>query len=287
MAVYGRVKNFESFYEKIDRKEYEEPFQQTEDLVGVRVILYFPQDIEKVITIIKSQFDVEQFEDKSDRLKTNEFGYRSHHCIVRIKKAWCITPNYSGLEKLKAEIQVRTVLMHAWAEVEHKLQYKNKEQVPKELQRKLFLLSAKFEEADVQFEEIRNGVDKYTAELNERLRNTGGFPNDLELNLDSFKQFLKFYYPNNDPHDNMAVEEFELVTEHQFKFKDLSEIVVAFQPLEGFLREKVSHLTQPAVFSYALDILKPYVKKGFSASDSRKKVIKELNDRFETIKQTK
>ena len=57
---------------------------------------------------------------------------------------WLVSPNYRGLGDIKIEIQVRTILMHAWAEIEHKLAYKNKAQIPESVTRNLALISAAF-----------------------------------------------------------------------------------------------------------------------------------------------
>jgi len=139
LAISTRVKTFDSFFEKIDRKSYSNPFTDTEDLCAARIILYYVSDIDKVSDIIREEFEIQNDENKEDNLDVNEFGYRSHHFVVKIKEKWLDTPNYRGLKDVKIEIQVRTVLMHAWAEIEHKLGYKNKDQVPRELQRKLSL----------------------------------------------------------------------------------------------------------------------------------------------------
>jgi putative GTP pyrophosphokinase len=280
LAIYGRVKSFDSFLEKIERKDYEDPFVQTEDMVGVRVILYYPQDIERVAKIILSNFNVKQSEDKASKLKANEFGYRSHHFIVKPKKEWCVTPNYKGLENIKAEIQVRTVLMHAWAEIEHKLQYKNKDQVPAKLQRKIFLLSAKFEEADVQFEELRDRIEKYSEEISEKLRQSGAFPVDVELNMNSFREFLKFYYPKNAPHEKLAESEFEQVQKNNLGFKELSETVKAFRPLESFVNKELPYLAQPAMLGYALEVTRDDFKKKYVSSEGRKIFVAYLRSLF-------
>src|SRR2546425_849967 len=144
LAILARVKEFESFFDKTTAKNYSDPFLENTDFVGLRVILYFPKDISRVAEVIQTEFDVIEREDKADQFEVNEFGYRSYHMLVRVKSAWLSTPNYRGLDEITIEIQLRTVLMHAWAEIEHKLQYKSKEQVPRELQRKLFLLSRRY-----------------------------------------------------------------------------------------------------------------------------------------------
>ena len=138
LEVLARVKDVESAYEKIARKEYSKPFEQIEDWCGLRIICYYPSDIDLICKMLKDEFDVKTQEDTSKRLAAHEFGYRSTHFILQIKPAWASTPNYRTLEGFKAEIQVRTILMHAWAEIEHKLSYKSAEQVPEQFKRKLF-----------------------------------------------------------------------------------------------------------------------------------------------------
>jgi putative GTP pyrophosphokinase len=126
LDVQDRVKEFDSFYEKIQRKGYGKPFDQVEDICGLRIICYFPSDLDKISKLIEREFDVLESKDKVDLLEPDRFGYRSLHFIVSVKNEWLKAPNYRGLSGLKAEIQVRTILMHAWADVEHKLAYKKR-----------------------------------------------------------------------------------------------------------------------------------------------------------------
>jgi putative GTP pyrophosphokinase len=280
LGVYGRVKSFESFYEKIKRKSYTNPFHQTEDFVGLRVILYFPSHIKDVFNLINDKFEVVQSEDKSDNLDVNEFGYRSHHCIITIDPDWCKTPNYDGLRNIKSEVQIRTVLMHSWAEIEHKLQYKNKKQVPRELQRKLFLLSAKLEEADQQFEDIKDEANRYQKVLSDKLRMEGKFDTDLELNLDTYKQFLLFFYPESNHHELMTKDQFDLLIKNNMTYSDLVDIAVKFQPFEKSLKSKVHPLARAAVFSYVLDTIVPQITEQFNYSISRLKLIRELQEEY-------
>ena len=109
-------------------KKIREPFDEIEDICGVRVICYYTSDVDKVTQIIKNEFQILESQNKSDLLGVNEFAYRSQHFIVKTNSKWNAAPNYRDLGNLKAEIQVRTILMHTWAEIEHKLNYKNKAQ---------------------------------------------------------------------------------------------------------------------------------------------------------------
>jgi putative GTP pyrophosphokinase len=276
LAVYGRVKSFDSFYEKIATKNYTDPFKQTEDFVGLRVVLYFPNDTRTVEKLLKDNFLVEQSENKSDKLEINEFGYRSHHCIIKVVKNWCETPNYRGLEDIKSEVQIRTVLMHAWAEIEHKLQYKSKEQVPLELQRKLFLLSAKLEEADEQFEDIKNKSLEYQNNISKKLKAEGVFDTNIELNIDTFKQFLLFYYPSCTSHDVVEKDLFDIIKSNNLGYSTLVEIAEKFKPFEAGLLQNFSASTRANIFSYAISALKPQVIKDSDAGPDREIIIRKL-----------
>ncbi len=121
LSITYRIKNIQSFIGKIERKSYENPFEEVEDICGLRIICYYQSDVEKIKEIVKRELIVLENENKEDKLKFDQFGYRSMHFIIQVPNQWLSTPNYRGLEKLKSELQVRTVLMHAWAEIEHKL----------------------------------------------------------------------------------------------------------------------------------------------------------------------
>jgi len=155
LSINYRVKETDSFLEKIERKIYENPLVDIEDICGIRIICYYQKDIAKITNIIKQEFDIHEFQNKESKLGYDQFGYRSHHVIASIKKVWEKTPNFKGLSHLKCEIQVRTVLMHAWAEIEHNLAYKTEAQTPEQFRRKLHRISAKLEEADEQFEDLK------------------------------------------------------------------------------------------------------------------------------------
>jgi len=283
LAVYGRVKSFESFYEKIDTKNYGEPFVQTEDFVGLRIILYFPNDILVVEKLLNDTFIVEQSEDKSDKLEINEFGYRSHHCIIKIDPDWAKTPNYRELHNIKSEIQIRTVLMHAWAEIEHKLQYKNKKQVPSQLKRKLFFLSAKLEEADQQFEEIKISSNQYQVELAKKIEDDGAFDTELEFNLDTYKQFLFFFYPDFLENKDMEQMDFNLILNYNLTYIDLVDIANKFKKVESELIKKVTNLSRSAVFFYAIEVIRPDVIEEDVSSGSRLDIIDELTSFCECV----
>jgi hypothetical protein len=87
----------------------------------------------------------------------------------------------------KAEIQVRTVLQHAWAAIDHKLRYKREREVPRELRRGLFRLSALLEVADKEFSRLRDQADAIRAGYESAVE-AGAL--DVELVADSLDTYL-------------------------------------------------------------------------------------------------
>jgi putative GTP pyrophosphokinase len=231
LNVYHRVKEFESYYDKIGRKKYEDPFNEIEDFCGIRIICYYVSDIARIEKIIQKELNVIETEDKSDILGLKEFAYRSVHNIVKINDSWTATPNYRNLQNLKAEIQIRTILMHAWAEIEHKLNYKSDSQVPSNFQRKLFRLSAKFEEADEQFEELKDGINQYRKKIVETAKIENKFDTNQDFNKDSFLAFLNFHFPNVPVIDEYYLNEsFEDFEKENLSFIDLESMIKIVKP---------------------------------------------------------
>ncbi|OHR66535.1 hypothetical protein HMPREF3291_01495 [Bacillus sp. HMSC76G11] len=194
LDVNYRIKEYESFIDKIKRKGYKKPLTENEDFCGIRIICYFPTDIEKIGELIRNEFIVHSSEDKSSDKDIDRFGYRSYHFIVSIKQEWISVPNFRGLNDLKVEIQIRTILMHAWADIEHKLQYKKKEHIPKSIQRKFYQLSAIFELADEQFEHVRD--KKQEIYFSSLPKNQNEFDTSQEMNADTLQAFLDLFTGN-------------------------------------------------------------------------------------------
>ncbi len=168
IQVEGRAKTVDSFVEKIGRKskKYEDPFTDMTDLVGLRIITYYREDVARIGEILKGEFKVDEKNsvDKTAGLAADRFGYLSVHYIVWLSPARRQLAEWRQYAGIPAEIQVRTALQHAWAAVQHKLDYKSSIEAPLELRRRLFRLSALFELADEQFSELRDARARIEAE---------------------------------------------------------------------------------------------------------------------------
>jgi putative GTP pyrophosphokinase len=159
-VVEARAKTVESFAEKINRegKGYVRPLQELTDLVGLRIILYYVDDVPRACDLIHQQFEVDDAKsvDKGRSLAPDQFGYLSVHKIVKLAKARAGLPEWSAMAKMVAEIQVRTVVQHSWAAISHALQYKHEADVPLQFRRRLGRLAGLLELADQEFAALRH-----------------------------------------------------------------------------------------------------------------------------------
>ena len=244
LNVEARLKSLESSLEKLTRKNYNDPFNQIEDFCGNRVICYYPDDVDAIAALLRQEFDVLSEEDTQERMKPHEFGYRSRHLIITIPNTWLAGHLYRGLGGLKAEVQIRTVMMHAWAEIQHKLAYKNLDQVPDAFQRRLFRLSAKFEEADEQLEQIRKDLTLYRAQIrpaaDDDLESLRGQP----LNLDTLTILLDKAYPSRGKSLEGNSDLLGELAEVSLEMNDLIDAILTFAPISDRLEDADYELGQ-------------------------------------------
>jgi len=124
-TIQFRTKEVPTFYENLLRKKElqgKNVFEMT-DLSGCRVIFYFEENIEQFTEVLYNEFEVVDYEDKS-----SPDEYNARHIVLRLKENRFNLPEYSEFKGLLCEIQLTTVLFHAWAEIQHDIIYKpNKE----------------------------------------------------------------------------------------------------------------------------------------------------------------
>lgn len=175
--VQTRPKSLPSFSEKASRKKnkYRNPLMRMTDLCGGRVITHTHAEVVAMCTFIEEHFDIDRDNsvDVSQRLKPTEFGYRSVHYIVQFRRGVFPTKDIDVElpeavfpdpdTPMKAEIQVRTLLEHAWADFGHDRVYKSEFAVPAKWQRELAGLAAMLEKADEAFAGVLEGLKAYAS----------------------------------------------------------------------------------------------------------------------------
>ncbi|WP_225429932.1 GTP pyrophosphokinase [Deinococcus detaillensis] len=163
----SRIKTPGSLAEKMRRKpgRYAQLSDIT-DLVGVRIITYFEQDVAAVSRALEAVFDIDwdNSVDKSKFHDPDRFGYMGVHYVMRFESR-----KYTGGHSPLFEVQIRSILQHAWAEIEHDLGYKSRAAVPREVQRRFYRLAGLLEVADEEFMTIHRLSQDYVATLPERI----------------------------------------------------------------------------------------------------------------------
>lgn len=162
-----RLKSKKSCFEKYEKKDSYNSFNDMTDIAGLRVITLVESDLDKVSKIIHENFSVHLADsgNKADLLGADKFGYRSIHFICDIGEKRENLSEFTSFKGLCFEIQVRTALSHAWAEIEHDRGYKLSGELPAHLKRRFNLLSGLLESADLEFNRLTDDIENYKLEL--------------------------------------------------------------------------------------------------------------------------
>jgi len=192
VSVKGRIKSFSSYYSK-----YLSIFKTGQiipiitDIMGLRIVCPFIQDIKAIVKLISKNFKVTENE-KKGQFTYNEFGYESTHLLINIPDELLEKYGFSGIDIV--EVQIRTILQDAWAEVEHELVYKAEFNPVDSVKRKLAAVNASLSLADIIFKEIREHQSVYSAQMGTRRKS---FYQKVEEATDNLL-FLE------DPSDNIS-----------------------------------------------------------------------------------
>ncbi len=185
-SLKSRVKTFPSWFRKRilllqqARAAGRKTSLPIHDVMALRVICPFIGDLEKVEARLGRCFRVMEVERKGADRSFREFGYESTHILVEIPAD--IRKAAKGLDLSVCEIQVRTILQDAWAEVEHELVYKAEfNPFDEPMKRKLAALNANLALSDIIFQELRDYQHRLTNELDKRRTN---FFRKIEKSID-------------------------------------------------------------------------------------------------------
>lgn len=163
LDISGRTKDISGIKEKIIRKDYSNPSIQMTDISGIRIITFLERQVDQICELIRTTFNVRGDDsfDKSSLLGNDRIGYRSVHFVCDLGEKRTDLPEYKNFVGYVFEIQVRTVLQHAWAELSHDRNYKFKGTLPNQIHRQLNLFAGLLEIADAGLQEISDSIDEY------------------------------------------------------------------------------------------------------------------------------
>lgn len=182
-AVSHRAKSLRSLQDKWVRPndrdpsafKYDDPATQISDAGAVRVVTYLQHLVPKVQDVITGALSTAGPEDRAGLDDPSVPGYRGVHYLVELPGFRVALREYAHLAGWRAEVQVQTVLQHAWAEIQHDVLYKSGTEVPPDLRRRLVALAGMLELADAEFRAVAQqlalaqdvqGVEDATAAAN-------------------------------------------------------------------------------------------------------------------------
>lgn len=159
-------------------------------MAGIRIIAYVNSDVDKISKLIENEFDIDLDNsiDKGSLLGINKVGYKSIHYIAKLKKNRYELSEYRLFKDIEFEIQIRTLLQHAWSEIEHDRNYKFSGVLPEQIKRKFALIAGNLELMDMQFEEISNEIDRYAKEVKESTKE--GNITNIAIDGTSLREYL-------------------------------------------------------------------------------------------------
>jgi len=172
LSVESRTKDNESLKKTLAKKEKEiTRLNDIPDISGLRIITFFTDDVDLAANVIETEFDIDEENsvDKRLMLDPDRFGYLSLHYVVRLSASRQKLTEYRRFKNCHAEVQIRSILQHAWAEIEHDLGYKSKLGVPKDIRRRFSRLAGLLEVADDEFVKIRDELSNYEENVPERI----------------------------------------------------------------------------------------------------------------------
>jgi ppGpp synthetase/RelA/SpoT-type nucleotidyltranferase len=197
LSIQGRTKELDSLGNKAikpseiepNKPKYPDPLKDITDLAGVRVITFSPKSPSQIEEVIEKEFAIYEKTDKGKELsEEGKFGYQSIHYVVGMKAERATLPEYRQTANLTVEIQLRTILQHAWAEMEHDIQYKSATVIPTSIRRRFIALAGLLEIADREFQAVQEEDERIRSEARQSLE--AGKLSGIEITPDALRSYL-------------------------------------------------------------------------------------------------
>ncbi|MGI6162213.1 MAG: GTP pyrophosphokinase [Christensenellales bacterium] len=229
-----RVKETNSFIEKAlyRSKNYQNPLLDITDKVGVRFVVLNLYDIEIIKEIINStkEWDISLDRDFEEEKKSKPelFTYQSVHYIVRNRSIF----NYNGYNietGTPCEIQIRTLLQHAYAELSHDIVYKKTDEVPSRVKRKFARSMALIEATDELFKEVQELVNYEDAQFKDFISNMKLYTSTSNYSEKLNKYIYDAYKPLLQEESITAIDIKHFISDHSFlqtKVKGADELIL-------------------------------------------------------------
>lgn len=259
-SLQARTKTRDSLRAKCERqdKNYQHLADIT-DVVGFRIITYFDDDVDKVASRLGETFTVDAVRSVDKRvLKPREFGYTALHYVCRYGPGREELPENRNFGGIHWEVQICSILQHAWNEIEHDIGYKAQSKVSTEIERRLSRLSGTLELIDDEFREIRNLTTNYRRALEVRLEAEDADVSDVGIDTISLR--LMFQKDKTSIRaDELVSKKMEIEVRGDVQEKTLAFIVAGAQVLGLRTLQSIKALLEEHMHDIPL-FLSDYIK---------------------------
>ncbi len=294
-AIEHRVKTEESLIGKLKLKGYKyRTIEEVTDLVGLRVITFYNDDVDKIAALAKNLFEVD-WQNSVDKRKLHQltsFGYNSLHFICKLKESDADDP---AMLNIRFELQMRTALQHVWSTIEHDTGYKGVVRIPDIYRRQFSRLAGMLELIDDEFSRLRIKLGEYRRQMTGLVKS--GKLEEVPFSADTFMQYLELR-----PFDSLnkriaAVNQAEIIPAPLMPYYSILESfkLATLQDLDQFIKDNSEDAYQLAISQIAftdLDILSEnigiqnlcfvHILKNGGGSEGIKAVYDHLNGTYDS-----
>jgi putative GTP pyrophosphokinase len=179
-SVQARVKTRKKLRQKYIRpdKNYKR-LDDITDLAGLRIITYYEDEVDLVAEVIRREFEIDP-QNSVDRRSSepDRFSYQAINYVVRHSGPRWASVEYKRFRGVCCEIQITSILRHAWAEIEHDW-YDLEDAFPAQIKRRFARMAALLEVAESEFLELRKKRSEYQRSIAVQIEaNVSGVPID-------------------------------------------------------------------------------------------------------------
>ncbi|MCI5597157.1 MAG: GTP pyrophosphokinase family protein [Lachnospiraceae bacterium] len=158
-SIESRIKTDESIVRKLQRKGKDISVDNiqayVEDVAGIKILCRYTTDIYRIVDLISAQKGIEVIRYKDYQLDPKMSGYRSYHMIVTVPVALS-----DKIVPTKVEIQIHTMEMEVWNELEYEVGFKCRREVSESVLKKLRECADMIQYLDKKMLEIREEISE-------------------------------------------------------------------------------------------------------------------------------
>jgi GTP pyrophosphokinase len=187
-SVQIRVKSKEKLAEKyLDPKKNYRRLDDITDLAGLRVITYYEDDVDRAAKVVEREFAIDRPNSVDKRnTEPDRFGYNGLNYVCTHVSKRVADVEYKKFAGVKCEIQITSILRHAWSEMEHEW-YDLKDAYPAGVKRRFYRIAALLELAESEFLDMRNRRTQYERSVAVRVEAN---VSDLIIDTVSLRSFI-------------------------------------------------------------------------------------------------